>query len=255
MNYDRFIAIVQRDAEVPDEATAQKVARAVLETLSERLMAGLIKSIRAQLPEEIAKDLSLMRPHQSFGADEFLRRVAERADADTATAERCTKAVFLALSRALEPEYFRALLGELSKDFRPLTEKARRPANQLREFLRRVADRTGLDEERALVVTEAVLETLAERIVGGEVDDLIKELPRDLRPALERGKERSGGQGRKMNLGEFLTLVAERAGVGPDQARDYAGAVLATIHDAVTEKEYRDLLSELPRSYVALSHA
>jgi uncharacterized protein (DUF2267 family) len=58
-----------------------------------------------------------------------------------------------------------------------------------------------------------------------------------------------------MNLGEFLTLVAERAGVGPDQAREYAGAVLATIHDAVTEKEYRDLLSELPRSYVALSHA
>jgi uncharacterized protein (DUF2267 family) len=159
MNYDRFIAIVQCDAEVPDEVTAQKAARAVLETLSERLMAGLIKSIRAQLPEEIAKDLSLMRPHQSFGADEFLRRVAERADTDAATAERCTKAVFLALSRALEPEYFRALLGELSKDFRPLTEKARRPANQLREFLRRVADRTGLDEERALVVTEAVLET------------------------------------------------------------------------------------------------
>jgi uncharacterized protein (DUF2267 family) len=255
MNYDRFIAIVRQEADGLDEATAQQAVRAVLQTLSERLMAGLIKSLRAQLPEDVAKDLSLRRPHQPFSADEFLRRVAERAGTDVATAERHTKAVFVALSRALEPEYFKALLGELSKDFRPLTEKARRPANQPREFLRRVADRTGLDDERALVVTEAVLETLAERIAGGEVDDLATELPRELRPALERGKGRSGGQGRKMSLDEFLTLVAERAGIPPDHAGDYAGAVLATIHDAVTEKEFRDLISELPRSYVELSHA
>jgi uncharacterized protein (DUF2267 family) len=255
MNYDRFIAIVQREADAPDETTARTAVRAVFETMSERLMAGLIKSIRAQLPEEIARYLSLTRPHQAVDADEFLRRIVQRADTDVATAERYTKAVFVAFSRALEPDYFRAMLGELSKDFRPLTEKARRPANQLREFLRRVADRTGLDEDRALVVTEAVLEALGERIAGGEVDDLVKELPRDLRPALERGKERSGGLGPKMSLDEFLTLVAERSGITPDQAREYAGAVLATIHDAVSEKEFRDLVSELPRSYVELSHA
>jgi uncharacterized protein (DUF2267 family) len=177
------------------------------------------------------------------------------ADTDKATAERYTTAVFVALSRALEPELFRALIGELSKDVRPLTEKARRPANQRREFLRPVADRTGLDDERALVVTEAVFETLAERIVGGEVDDLIKELPRDLRPALEWGRERSAGQGRRMSLDEFLTLVAERAGVTPGHARGYAGAVLATVHDAVTEKEFRDLISELQCSYVELGRA
>jgi uncharacterized protein (DUF2267 family) len=58
-----------------------------------------------------------------------------------------------------------------------------------------------------------------------------------------------------MSLDEFLTLVAERSGITPDQAREYAGAVLATIHDAVSEKEFRDLVSELPRSYVELSHA
>src|SRR6266536_2613843 len=161
MNYDRFIAIVQREADAPDETTARTAVRAVFETMSERLVAGLIKSIRAQLPEDPAKYLSLTRPHQAFDADECLRRVAQRADTDVATAERYTKAVFVALSRALEPDHFRAMLGKLSKDFRPLTEKARRPANQLREFLRRVADRTGLDEERVLVVTEAVLETLA----------------------------------------------------------------------------------------------
>jgi uncharacterized protein (DUF2267 family) len=255
MNYDRFAAIVQRTADAPDAATARRAVRAVLQTLSERLMAGLIKSIRAQLPDEVAKDLSLQRPHRSLDAAAFLRRVAERADSDEATAERHTTAVFVALSRALEPAYFRALLGELSEDFGPLTEQARRPANQLREFVRRVADRTGLDDEQAVAVTAAVLETLAERMVGGEVADLAEELPRDLRHALRRGTARSAGQGRKLSIDEFCTVVAERAASTPDRAREYAGAVFATIHDAVTEEEFRDLVSELPRSYVQLSHA
>ncbi|WP_433618506.1 DUF2267 domain-containing protein [Dactylosporangium sp. CA-139114] len=254
MDADRFLAIVRREAELPDSAAARDAVRAVFVTLSERLMAGVIQRLRAHLPDELAQDLR-PQPHQPFDADEFLRRVAERAGSDVATAERYAKAVFLALSRALEPEDLKAVLSELSKDFRPLTEKARRPANQLREFVGRVADRTGLDEQRALSISEAVLETLAERIAGGEVDDLIKELPHDLRPALERGKERSAGRARKMELDEFLTLVADRAGVSVEEARDYAGAVLATIHDAVTEKEFRDLVSELPRSYVELAHA
>ena len=65
MNYDRFIAIVQREADAPDETTARTAVRAVFETMSERLVAGLIKSIRAQLPEDPAKYLSLTRPHRS----------------------------------------------------------------------------------------------------------------------------------------------------------------------------------------------
>jgi uncharacterized protein (DUF2267 family) len=255
MNHDRFTAIVRQYAETPDDATAGAATRAVFETLSERLMAGLIKTIRAYLPGEIAKDLSLTRPHRSVGADEFLRRVATRAGTDANTAERYTGAVFVALSRALEPEFFRALLGELSTDYGPLTAPARRPVDHLAEFRRRVADRTGLDEERALVITEAVLETLAERVDGGEVDGLINELPPELRPALERGRQHAAGLDRTMSLGEFLTLVADRAGVTLDQARAYAGAVLATLHDAVTEKQFRDLVAELPRSYVRLSHA
>ena len=72
------------------------------------------------------------------------------------------------LSRPLEPEYLRALLGSFSKNFRPPTEGARRPANQLREFLRRVVGRTGLDEDMAFVVSEALVETPAERIARGE---------------------------------------------------------------------------------------
>jgi len=53
-----------------------------------------------------------------------------------------------------------------------------------------------------------VLETLGERIAGGEVDDLAKELPAELRPARKRGKERSTGH-------SDLAFVAERGGRGP----------------------------------------
>jgi hypothetical protein len=47
------------------------------------------------------------------------------------------------------------------------TESARRPANQLREFLRG-STRTSLDEGMGFAVSEAVEETLAQRIVTGQ---------------------------------------------------------------------------------------
>ena len=72
------------------------------------------------------------------------------------------------------------------------------------EFLQWVADRAGIDRATAQRATEAVLKTLAERIAGGEVDDLVKELPAEFRPILERGKQHSGGRAQKMPLEEFV---------------------------------------------------
>ena len=45
-----------------------------------------------------------------------------------------------------------------------------------------------------------MLETLAERIAGGEVDDVIVRLPIALHEPLKRGKEMSGGKARRMSL-------------------------------------------------------
>jgi len=54
------------------------------------------------------------------------------------------------------------------------------------EFLAEVAEGTGLDAPGARRITEAVLGTLAERIPGAEVVDLISRLPLRLRAASER---------------------------------------------------------------------
>ncbi|GAA3823915.1 hypothetical protein GCM10022226_50620 [Sphaerisporangium flaviroseum] len=252
MDYDRFLSIIQREAGV-DRQAAEAAARATLRTLAERLSNGQTRDLAEQLPPEAARWLPVGHQREKFHADEFLRRVAEREGTDVQTAERHAVAVFAALSRAVTAKEFEDAVSELPKDFWPLIEKGRRPEVPVmpyEEFLSRVADRAGLDEEGARRAAEAVLETLAERIAGGEVRDLIKELPPELGPALERGKERTHGVARAMSLDEFLALVAEREGVSVDQAREHARAVLSTVGDAVTEKEFHDLTSELPRVYI-----
>jgi uncharacterized protein (DUF2267 family) len=91
----------------------------------------------------------------------------------------------------------------------------------------RVEGRAGLDRHGARRALEAVLETLAERIAGGEVDDVASNLPDELRPPLERGCDRTGGKAQRMSLDEFVTRVAEREGVSDERALEHAQAVSA----------------------------
>src|SRR5918998_139506 len=71
------------------------------------------------------------------------------------------------------------------------------------KLVRRVAERAVLDEGRAWEITETVLETLAERIAGGEVEDLLVHLPVHLHPALRRGNAASGGKAVRRSADEF----------------------------------------------------
>jgi uncharacterized protein (DUF2267 family) len=252
MNHERFLSIVQREAKL-DRQTAENATKATFATLSERLSEGQAKELVSELPDELAKWLPPSRPLQPFGSEEFLRRVAEREGVDTRTAQEHSRAVFLALSRAVTAKTFSDMASELPKDFDPLLEKGRRPpapVMPLKEFLSRVADRAGIDEETARRASEAVLETLAERIAGGEVRDLMKELPPKLHSPLEAGAQRTQGKATPMSLEEFLSRVAEREGVSVDEARTHAHAVLVTLRDALVDKEFDDLTKELPNSYV-----
>jgi uncharacterized protein (DUF2267 family) len=48
---------------------------------------------------------------------------------------------------------------------------------------------------------------------------------------------------------EFVRRIAERGDVGPDEARTGAAAVLTTVREAVTPREFDDVLSQLPQEY------
>jgi uncharacterized protein (DUF2267 family) len=148
---------------------------------------------------------------RGFGIDEFLERVvAKREGTDIETALRHARAVFAALGRALNADAVAHLAASLPQTFEPLVAGAQQrfldimPAD---EFWRRVGQRLGLDRAAARRVTEAVLETLAERIAAGVVEDLVARLDPLLHPPLRRGIASSGPAARRMPLAEFLRRV------------------------------------------------
>jgi uncharacterized protein (DUF2267 family) len=254
MDYRGFIHVTQREG-VVDADLAERAARATLTTLAERLSKGAARDLLEQLPAEMKPWVYTESDAERFDVDEFLRRVAEREGVDVETAERHARAVFFALGKTVSDDEIADIAEELPQDFEPLIAEAQRrfydvmPAE---EFLARVAERTGLDFDGARRATEAVLEVLAERIAGGEVDDLIPRLPLALHDPLRRGRAASGGSARRMTLEEFLERIAEREGVDPFGASEHARAVFATLREAVGDDEFFDVTVQLPPDYGVL---
>jgi uncharacterized protein (DUF2267 family) len=110
------------------------------------------------------------------------------------------------------------------------------------EFIRSVAQGAGISREDAERLTAATLHTLAERISGGEAEDLAAQLPKELKPHLEGVEE----EAESFDVDVFVARVAERTGTDPDQALAHVGAVFATLREAVDGGELDDIASQLP---------
>lgn len=257
--YERFITTIEQRAGIGWEK-AERAARATLETLGERISRGQARDLAKDLPGELSRWLldSGSPSAEPFDLQEFIRRVAEREEVDTDSAERHARVVFLALARLVPSDELEDMVAELPKDFGSLIGDAlghshgdfSAPEVLLEnEFVDRVSGRAGLDMPAAARAAEAVLETLAERIAGGEVDDIAEALPESLRGALERGKQNSGGKAQKMSLDEFVARIADREGITWEDALEHTRAVFATLREALPDKEWSDLLDELPRGY------
>jgi uncharacterized protein (DUF2267 family) len=246
MEHAEFVETVAQAAEISYER-AESVTRTVLETLGDRIDRGQARDLAAQLPPEEAAWVATDSPSEGFDADAFVKRVAEREGVDEDEAEQLVRAVFVALQRAVARQELEDVVAQLSRDYRRFVFGG--PGLAGPAFRARVAKRTGLDEDAAGRAIAAVLETLAERIAGGEVDDLTERLPSSLHEPLRRGKESSGGKATRMPFEEFLRRVAEREGVGSDDARDHARIVLATLREAVGDDEFFDVTVQLPPEY------
>lgn len=229
---------------------AEKATRATLQTLAERIASGEARDLAAQLPPEIAPWLATTTDAEGFDAEEFVRRVAQREEVDAETAERHAAAVFVALHRTVSRQEYRDLVAELSSEYaRLLPTGPEIDIVSYDAFLQHITEHAPVDLDGARRAAEVVLEVLAQRIAGGEVEDLIHHLPRELHPPLQRGMERSGGKGTRMKLDEFLEKVAELEGISPLAARDHARAVFLALRAAVGDREFFDVLSELPLDY------
>jgi uncharacterized protein (DUF2267 family) len=115
------------------------------------------------------------------------------------------------------------------------------------EFIGQVQARARLssrgDAERA---TRATLETLAERLAGGEPKDLGAQLPREIgRYLMTPEAEKS----ERLSLDEFFNRVSEREGVDLPIAIHHARAVISVVNDAVSAGEINDVRSQLGVEY------
>ncbi|MEU8716127.1 MULTISPECIES: DUF2267 domain-containing protein [unclassified Streptomyces] len=110
------------------------------------------------------------------------------------------------------------------------------------EFVRTVARRTGLGRQEAADVTRATLETLAHRLSPGEARDLVAELPEGLAEAVRRG---TTDRTERFGHDDGVRRVAERTMLKVEEADRGVRTVLAVLREAISEKEFNDLMSQL----------
>lgn len=257
--YDRFVSLVGELASL-SRAEAELTTRAVLETLAEHLSGDQRQRLAGRLPKALRPSLEQPGLGEQLRHTAFLHRVAEREgitarSLDHATlnaAERHTRAVFDVLRLVIEPDDIEAISALLPADIRGLLRgpvRHPRPVITADELVGRTAQAAGVDRERALRALEAALETLAERLAGGEVLDLERLLPGELRPALELGTLRSAGKAARISLDEFVSRVAERDDATLEEALDLTRAVFATLRETLPPQELDDILAELAHDY------
>jgi uncharacterized protein (DUF2267 family) len=114
-------------------------------------------------------------------------------------------------------------------------------------FMARVARRTGTTDGRAADLTRATLETLSERMTGGEVLDLAAQLPKPLWEALKPHPRTEAAD--RFGAAEFVARVARRADCDENTAREAVRAVFTTLREAITGGEFHDVVVQLPRDY------
>jgi uncharacterized protein (DUF2267 family) len=118
-------------------------------------------------------------------------------------------------------------------------------------FIRTIEQAAGILPEEAERAARATLETLGERITGGEAEDIARFLPRELRPILES----ASALAEPFDMEEFVRRVARREGVDGATARLHARAVFVALGRAVAPGELRDMAAQLPKDFDELLRA
>jgi uncharacterized protein (DUF2267 family) len=111
-----------------------------------------------------------------------------------------------------------------------------------------VDERAGLgDRAEAERTLRVVVQALSDRLLGDEADDLLAQLPEPLKSEISVAPAAD-----PMNPKEFLERVGRDLGLPEEEARDRVRAVFSTLHDAVTEGEWEEVVGQLDRKYAEL---
>jgi uncharacterized protein (DUF2267 family) len=114
-------------------------------------------------------------------------------------------------------------------------------------FIAVVEQRAGIPRDQVEPIVCFTLNTLAQRISKGEVEDLAQRLPQELRACMQYD-----GPQAAYHLDEFMRRIERQTGADRAGAERVARAVLATLWTAVGPKEFADMSSQLPGDFVPL---
>jgi uncharacterized protein (DUF2267 family) len=116
------------------------------------------------------------------------------------------------------------------------------------DFIRTVGERADVgDYFEAEKTSVVVLQALCDRLSGKEANDLLAQLP-----AMFKDLVVVSPSAQPIPFEEFVRRVADELQVEPDEARKRIRAVFATLRQAVTRGELRDVVEELDPEYADL---
>ena len=126
------------------------------------------------------------------------------------------------------------------------------------EFIRQVQHRAALSDKEAEIVCNAVLETLAEWLLGESPDTLTQwvlkkepvdstQLPKGIANYLEYARSPIG---ETFSLNEFFKQVSQRAEIDLSDAIYQSGVVMEVLQEAMGSKT--EQLSQFPQEYITL---
>lgn len=171
--------------------------------------------------------------------DEFLSIVQRWTVVDRATAEQATRATLQTLAERLTPTRARSVAVQLPPElFASLYTTTDPEPLDVDEFLRRVADRTGVDLPTAERHVRAVFAALRRALPPDQRELLSAELPEDLQTIFDAVPV--------MRTEEFIRRVSELTGEDLGAAARATAAALETLGERIAAGEVRDLIARLP---------
>jgi uncharacterized protein (DUF2267 family) len=183
--------------------------------------------------------------------ERFISTVQQMARISWDEAQRATEATLTTLAERLSAGGARDIAAQLPEELRRYLETdTDADGFSPTEFIRRVAEREGVDDlDAAELHVRAVFDALQRFVDERELQQMESELSKDYltltAPMVKARRPEVPHAAEPLPLDDFLRRVADRAGTDVPTARRVAEAVLETLGERIAHGEVEDLAAEL----------